>query len=147
MLASVTDTRTISHELSPSPSLHLQIIAFILTEHFSPSPVTGRHVSPKANSSHCSLLHSPFSSRKHLARRSHPQTLSDSFPKALNKQTSRVHEASVSAFLALLFILFSFSGFLVLWSQSLSASLLSVFSSLTVPWNHLQYVPRDCDSA
>ena len=105
-----------------------------------------RHsVLSRANSSDYSHTHFPSPSQKHLPPY-HPQTLSDSFPKALNKQTSWAHETSVSAFLFLLLSCFLFSGFLVLWSLVPSRGLYECFLSTDWPWNHLQYVPRDCDS-
>ena len=110
-----------------SLSLHLQIIAFILTEHFSPSPVTGRHVLSKAIP-HTALILNSLLPLGNICRHSHPQTLSDSFPKALNKQTLWAHETSVSAFLLLLscfrshrlpcpLVLSPLSGSLLVFSQ------------------------------
>ena len=110
-----------------SLSLHLQIIAFILTEHFSPSPVTGRHVLSKAIP-HTALILNSLLPLGNICCRSHPQTLSHSFPKALNKQTLWAHETSVSAFLLLLscfrslrlpgpLVLSPLSGSLLVFSQ------------------------------
>ena len=127
MLASVTDTKTLSHELSPSPlSLCTYKLLHLYLLNTSLLPQSQEDMSCPRLIPHTALILTSLLPLGNICRRSHPQTLSDSFPKALNKQTSRAHETSVSAFLVLLLSLFSFLRFpgpLVL--SPLSTSLLA----------------------